>query len=69
MGTDAIVDRRGEILVMLSLHKAGLVPPLYLELGNGLCYGYVPGRPFTVDDMQVYIMYIIREQNFLQQVK
>jgi hypothetical protein len=51
-GTDSFVDRRTEILVMLSLHKAGLVPPLYLEVANGLCYGYIPGRPFTVDDMQ-----------------
>ena len=52
-GTDVFLDRRAEILVMLSLHNADLVPPLYLELANGLCYGYIPGRPFTVDDMQV----------------
>lgn len=52
-GTDSFLDRRLEILVMLSLHQAGLVPPLYLQLTNGLCYGYIPGQPFTVDDMQV----------------
>ena len=52
-GTDSFLDRRVEILVMLSLHRAGLVPPLYLQLTNGLCYGYIPGQPFTVDDMQV----------------
>ena len=52
-GTDVFLDRRAEILVMLSLYNADLVPPLYLELANGLCYGYIPGRPFTVDDMQV----------------
>ena len=55
-GTDKFLDRRKEILVMMSLHKAGLVPPLYLELANGLCYGYAPGRPFTVDDMQVCLI-------------
>ena len=52
-GTEVFLDRRAEILVMLSLHNANLVPPLYLELANGLCYGYIPGRPFTMDDMQV----------------
>ena len=55
-GTEAFLDRRGEIVVMLSLHKAGLIPPVYLELSNGLCYGYVPGRPFSVEDMQVRLM-------------
>ena len=53
-GTEKIIDRRNEIVVMISLHRAGLIPPVYLQLANGLCYGYVPGRPFTVDDMQVY---------------
>ena len=52
-GTDAFLDRRGEIVVMLSLHEAGLIPPVYLEVSNGLCYGYIPGRPFSVEDMQV----------------
>jgi ethanolamine kinase len=51
-GTDAFLDRRGEIVVMLSLHEAGLIPPVFLEVNNGLCYGYIPGRPFSVEDMQ-----------------
>ncbi|CAI8035050.1 Ethanolamine kinase 2 [Geodia barretti] len=55
-GTEVFLDRRAEILVMLSLHNANLVPPLYLELANGLCYGYIPGRPFTMDDMQDDVM-------------
>ena len=53
LGTDAFLNRRTEIVVMLSLHEAGLVPPLYLELANGLCYGYIPGHALSVDDMQV----------------
>lgn len=52
-GTDAFLDRRSEVIVMLSLHRAGLIPPVFLEVSNGLCYGYIPGRPFTVDDMKV----------------
>ena len=54
-GTDAFLDRRSEIVVMLSLHRAGLIPPVFLEVSNGLCYGYIPGRPFSVDDMQVHV--------------
>ena len=64
-GTDAFVDRRTEILVMLSLHKANLVPPLYLELANGLCYGYIPGRPFTIDDMQVGFQSVVYGEKIL----
>lgn len=52
-GTEAFLDRRTEVIVMLTLHRAGLIPPVFLELSNGLCYGYIPGRPFTVDDMKV----------------
>ena len=52
-GTDDFLNRRNEVVVMLSLHRAGLIPPLFLEVANGLCYGYVPGRPLTVKDMKV----------------
>ena len=61
-GTD-FVDRRSEIVVMLSLHKAGLIPHVYLELRNGLCYGYTPGRPFSVDDMQVMFYKLTEKQS------
>lgn len=60
-GTEQFLDRRKEIIIMLSLHKAGLTPPVFLEITNGLCYGYIPGRPFTVDDMQVCIYMYIHE--------
>ena len=53
-GTECFVDRKREITVMLSLHRAGLIPPVFMELSNGLCYGFVPGRPFNVEDMQVF---------------
>lgn len=52
-GTDLFIDRRGEILVMLALFKADLnVPPLYGQLRNGLCYGFVVGRNVTVEEMR-----------------
>ena len=52
-GTEKFINRRNEIVTLLSLHRAGLNPPLYLEFSNGICYGYIDGRPFGVDDMQV----------------
>lgn len=51
-GHDLFVDERTEILVMLTLHRAGLNPPLYLVTKNALCYGYVPGRPLHGSEMQ-----------------
>jgi thiamine kinase-like enzyme len=47
-----IVDARMEILVMTTLHRAGLSPPLYLVTENAMCYGYVPGKTFTASDLQ-----------------
>ena len=51
-GTEIIIDRQLEMVSMLALHRAGLATPLYLEVVNGLCYGYVPGRSFTVRELQ-----------------
>ena len=52
-GREFVVDGDTEILVMLTLHKAGLSPPLYLTTENALCYGYIPGRALTGSEMQV----------------
>ena len=57
-GRELFVDSRMEILVMLTLHRAGLNPPLYLVTRNGMCYGYIPGRALTWSEMQVlYILH------------
>ena len=45
-------DGKTEILVMLTLHRAGLSPPLYLVTENAMCYGYIPGRTLTDSEMQ-----------------
>ena len=50
---ELFVDSETEVIVMLTLHEAGLSPPLYLVAENALCYGCVPGRTLTVDDLQV----------------
>ena len=62
LGTSAFIDRKNEIVTMLCLNKAGLVPPVYCQLKNGLCYGFTPGRSLTVDDVcdENMIMRIVR---------
>ena len=52
LGTSAFIDRKDEIVTMMCLNQAGLVPPVYCQLKNGLCYGFTPGRPLTVDDVR-----------------
>jgi hypothetical protein len=34
------------------LAKLGICSPLYGRFNNGICYGYVEGKPFTPDDMK-----------------
>ena len=52
LGTEAFIDRKGEIITILSLNRAGLVPPIYCQLGNGLCYGFTPGRNLRMDEVR-----------------
>ena len=51
-GTEIFVNRELEVVVMVALHQAGLIPPLYCSLKNGICYGFAKGRNFTVSEMQ-----------------
>ena len=52
LGTSEFIDRKDEVVTMICLHRAGLVPPVYCQLKNGLCYGFMPGRALTVDDVR-----------------
>ena len=52
VGTAAYVDRDSELLTFALLHKFGMSPPLYYQLKNGLCYGFVPGKQLDVMDLQ-----------------
>lgn len=52
-GTKMCVDTLTEIVVMLTLHRAGLSPPVYFVTDNAMCYGYIPGRALTCQEMQV----------------
>lgn len=51
-GTESFIDREDEIVTFLTLNKAGLVPPLYVQFKNGLCYGFAPGRHVTLDEVR-----------------
>ena len=55
-GREAFIDSRTEILVMLTLHREGLSPPVYLVAENAICYGYIPGTTLSADDYQVWCM-------------
>lgn len=50
LGTEKIINRTDEVVTILSLNQAGLCPPLYAQLKNGLCYGYSPGRRLKVHE-------------------
>ena len=54
--TEKFINRDLEIVTMITLHKAGMNPPLYCQLINGLCYGFAPGRIVTLEEMRDFKM-------------
>ncbi|KAF9152550.1 hypothetical protein BG015_005107 [Linnemannia schmuckeri] len=50
--SEVIIDRKQEIMNMVILSKLDLAPPLYGKFRNGLAYGCVPGKVFSVADMR-----------------
>ena len=55
-GTEKFIRRDLEVYTMVTLHKAGLIPPIYCQFSNGLCYGYQPGKMLTLDEMADFEM-------------
>ncbi|KAL1920604.1 uncharacterized protein VTP21DRAFT_981 [Calcarisporiella thermophila] len=49
--SEIIIDRGQEIMNIVCLSNLELAPPLFGRFKNGLVYGYIPGRIFSVDDM------------------
>ena len=49
--TEIMIDREKEISTMLLLNDLRLSTKLYCQFDNGIVYGYVPGRPVTIDEM------------------
>ena len=50
-GTENYLRRDLEITCMVMLHKAGVIPPVYCQFENGICYGYQPGKMMTLDEI------------------
>ncbi|KAI8099047.1 kinase-like domain-containing protein [Halteromyces radiatus] len=50
-GSERIIDRRQEIINIITLSRQGLAPPLYARFRNGLIYGFIEGRVSHVDDL------------------
>ena len=55
-GTENLISRRDEIISLLTLHSSHLNPPVYAQLLNGMCYGYMCGTPLTTMDFQDPVM-------------
>ncbi|KAK9465754.1 kinase-like domain-containing protein [Lipomyces arxii] len=50
-GTGTIIDRNREFCTHMHLHSQGLAPPLYARFGNGLVYGFIPGRSVDYQEL------------------
>lgn len=50
--TELLIDRDKELSGMIALNQCGLAPPVYGKFTNGVCYGFISGTPFSVDDMK-----------------
>ena len=55
-GTDDIISRTDEIISLLTLHHNGLSPPVFAQLKNGLCYGFLKGTPLSISDVKECFM-------------
>ncbi|GAB5593123.1 hypothetical protein Unana1_08023 [Umbelopsis nana] len=50
-GSEIIIDRKQELINIITLSSQDLCPPLYARFKNGLVYGYIEGTVSTVEDM------------------
>ncbi|KAI8149143.1 kinase-like domain-containing protein [Fennellomyces sp. T-0311] len=49
--SEILIDRKQEIINLVTLSAQGLCPPLYARFRNGLMYGFIKGRVSSVEDM------------------
>ncbi|KAG9301683.1 hypothetical protein G9A89_016754 [Geosiphon pyriformis] len=49
--SEVLIDRKQEIMNLITLSKLGLSPPLYGRFNNGLVYGFIPGEVLSVPDL------------------
>ncbi|KAI9492724.1 kinase-like domain-containing protein [Zychaea mexicana] len=49
--SEILIDRKQEIINLVTLSARGLCPPLYARFRNGLMYGFINGRVSTVEEL------------------
>ena len=50
--SELMIDRQREVINLQFLEKHGCCAPLYATFENGICYGFVPGRPLDVKNVK-----------------
>ncbi|KAI8997208.1 kinase-like domain-containing protein [Pilobolus umbonatus] len=50
-GSELIIDRKQEVLNIITLSSQHMCPPLYARFKNGLMYGYIKGRVSSVEEL------------------
>ena len=55
-GSERFINRTDEIECLATLSKVGLCPSIYARFGNGLCYGYFPGRQLHMKEVGEEVM-------------
>ncbi|KAI9486588.1 MAG: kinase-like domain-containing protein [Benjaminiella poitrasii] len=50
-GSELIIDRKQEILNIITLSSQKMSPPLYARFKNGLVYGFIKGKVSTVEEL------------------
>jgi hypothetical protein len=51
-GSEKVINRTDELECVMTINKAGLCPPIYAKLRNGLCYGFCPGRQVGMTEVR-----------------
>ncbi|OBZ89825.1 Ethanolamine kinase 2 [Choanephora cucurbitarum] len=50
-GSELIIDRKQEVMNIITLSAQGMCPPLYARFRNGLVYGFIKGKVSTVEEL------------------
>lgn len=50
-GTSVIIDRKNELISIVTLASLKYAPPIIGRFENGFCYGYVEGKVLSPDDL------------------
>lgn len=54
--TEDLINRTDELISLVTLHRNNLSPPVYAQLKNGLCYGFISGRHLSAAELRDHIL-------------